>query len=145
MAARLRAQIETLPAAHAGSIKVLGYTSEVDALFEACDVAVSKAGGLTCAEALVKRVPLVIYRPTPGQEVANAEFLEAGGAAVRAGTIDEVAARIEHWLADPAAREQARAAAGRLAKPAAAETIARRVLEGARAPAANPGWMNQSA
>ncbi len=142
---RLREQLAALPEARSGQLQALGYTTEVDALLEACDVVVSKAGGLTCAEALVKRAPLVIYRPTPGQEVANAEFLEAGGAAVRAGTIDEVAARIEHWLADPAAREQARAAAGRLAKPAAAETIARRVLEGARAPAANPGWMNQSA
>jgi processive 1,2-diacylglycerol beta-glucosyltransferase len=106
---------------------------------------VSKAGGLTCAEALVKRAPLVIYRPTPGQEVANAEFLEAAGAATRAGTLDEVAARVERWLADPAARDEARAAAGRLAKPAAAETIARRVLEGARAPAVSPEPMNQSA
>ena len=143
--ARLRGQIANLPAARAGRIKALGYTSEVDALFEACDVVVSKAGGLTCAEALVKRVPLVIYRPTPGQEVANADFLEAAGAAVRASSIDEVAAQVERWLAEPAARERAREAAGRLAKPHAAETIARRVLEGVAAPAANPARLDRSA
>ena len=143
--ARLREQIAKLPASRAGRIQALGYTTEVDALLEACDVVVSKAGGLTCAEALVKRAPLVIFRPTPGQEVANAEFLEAAGAAVGAGSIDEVAARVEHWLADPAARERAREAAGRLAKPLAAETIARRVLEGAMAPEVNPGLLNRSA
>jgi len=50
---------------------------------------------------------------------------------VRAGSVDEVGARVEAWIADPAARERARAAAERLARPRAAETVARRVLEGA--------------
>jgi len=142
---RLRAQIAALPAARAGRIQALGYATDVDALLEACDVVVSKAGGLTCAEALVKRTPLVIFRPTPGQEVANAEFLEAGGAAARAGSIDEVAAQVERWLADPSARERAREAAGRLAKPQAAETIARRVLEGARAAEGQNATLGRSA
>jgi len=142
---RLREHVAALAAARAGRVRALGYTNEVDVLLEACDVVVSKAGGLTCAEALVKRAPLVIYRPTPGQEVANAEFLEAGGAAVRAASIDEVAAHIEHWLADPAARERAREAAGRLANPLAADTIARRVLEGAHAAEPGAGLLHRSA
>ena len=142
---RLREHVAALDAARAGQVRALGYTTEVDALLEACDLVVSKAGGLTCAEALVKRAPLVIYRPTPGQEVANAAFLEASGVAVRAASIDEVAAHIEHWLADPAAREQVRAAAGRIARPAAAETIARCVLEGAAVPPSNPALLDRSA
>ena len=129
--ARLHSQIEALPAARSGQILALGFTHEMDAVLEACDVAVSKAGGLTCAEALTKHTPLVFFLPMPGQEVANAAFLEAGGAAVRAGSVDEVGARVEAWIADPAARERARAAAERLARPRAAETVARRVLEGA--------------
>ena len=125
----LRAEIDELSAAREGRIRTLGYTHDVDALLEACDVVVSKAGGLTCSEALIKRAPLVVFRPTPGQEVRNAEVLEQGGAAVHADSIAEVEATVGRWLADPEARERVREAAGRLARPHAAATIARRVLE----------------
>jgi processive 1,2-diacylglycerol beta-glucosyltransferase len=75
------------------------------------------------------RTPLVIFRPTPGQEVRNAQVLEAGGAAMHADSIGEVEAMVGSWLSDPAARERVREAAGRLARPNAAASIARRVLE----------------
>ena len=98
---------------------------------------VSKAGGLTCSEALIKRAPLVIFRPTPGQEVKNAEFLEAAGAARHADSVDEVAATASEWLSHPEVRERVRQAAARIAAPQAAATVARRVLEGL---AAGDGW-----
>jgi processive 1,2-diacylglycerol beta-glucosyltransferase len=127
--AALRDQIDRLPAGRTGRLRTLGYTHEVDVLLEACDVVVSKAGGLTCSEALIKRAPLVIYRPTPGQEVANATFLVRGGAAVHADSVEEVEATVRRWITDPAERARVRDAAGRLARPHAAETIATRVLE----------------
>jgi len=127
--AGLRRQVEELPEAGAGRVHALGFTHEVDALLEACDVVVSKAGGLTCSEALIKRAPLVIFRPTPGQEEANAAFLAAAGAAVHAGAIEEVESTVARWLADPAEYQRVREAAGRLARPRAAEAIAERVLE----------------
>ncbi|HEV2105504.1 MAG TPA: glycosyltransferase [Candidatus Eisenbacteria bacterium] len=130
--ARLRAEVAALPEAAAGRVRALGFTPDVDALLEAADVVVSKAGGLTCSEALVKHAPLVVFRPTPGQEERNAEFLEGGGAAVHATTLDEVADTVGAWLADEARRARVSAAAARLARPHAAETIARRVLESAR-------------
>ena len=126
---KLRREVAAGPAARAGRIVTLGFSREVDVLLEACDVAVSKAGGLTCSEALVKRVPLVIFRPTPGQEEANAAFLEQGGAAVHADSVSEVASTVGRWLADAGERERIRDAAGRLAHPDAALRIARRVLE----------------
>ena len=126
---KLQSEIERLPAARDGRVRALGFTREVDVLLEACDVVVSKAGGLTCSEALIKRAPLVVFKPTPGQEVKNAEFLASGGAAVNADSIEQVEATVGRWLADPAARERVREAAGRLAHPDAAEQVARRVLE----------------
>lgn len=126
---KLRLQLEESAAARTGRLKALGFTHEVDALLEAADVVVSKAGGLTCSEALIKRTPLVVFRPTPGQEVRNAQYLESGGAAVHASSVDDVALTVERWLADPAARERVRENAGRLAHPDAAADIARRVLE----------------
>jgi processive 1,2-diacylglycerol beta-glucosyltransferase len=130
MNARLRARISALPEHESGRVRAIGFTNEVDAWLEAADVMVSKAGGLTCSEALIKRTPLVIFRPTPGQEVRNAEYLEAEGAARHADTIEEVAATVHLWLTSPDSREHVQQAAGRIAAPYAAETIARRVLEG---------------
>ncbi|TMQ64858.1 MAG: glycosyltransferase [Candidatus Eisenbacteria bacterium] len=126
---RLREQVDQLPAGRTGRIRTFGFTPDVDGLLEAADVVVSKAGGLTCSEALVKRAPLVIFKPTPGQEVRNARYLEQGGAAVHADSVEEVEATVREWLSDPAARERVRQAASRLARPHAAETIAERVLE----------------
>ena len=130
MNARLRSRVGALPAAVSGRVRPIGFTTDVDVWLEACDVVVGKAGGLTCSEALVKRVPLVIYKPTPGQEDRNAEYLVGAGAARHAGSVDEVAATVSRWLAHPDELDHVRQAAGRIARPQAAATIAGRVLEG---------------
>ncbi|MBI1797697.1 MAG: hypothetical protein HYR74_11690 [Candidatus Eisenbacteria bacterium] len=130
MNARLRAHIAALPAHESGRVRAIGFTHEVDAWLEASDVMVSKAGGLTCSEALIKRTPLVIFRPTPGQEVRNARYLEDAGAARHADTIEAVGATVERWLTHPDEREAVRAAAAGIASPHAAEVIARHVLDG---------------
>jgi processive 1,2-diacylglycerol beta-glucosyltransferase len=127
---RLRSRVGALPAAVSGRVRPIGFTSDVDVWFEACDAVVGKAGGLTCSEALVKRVPLVIFKPTPGQEDRNADYLVSAGAARHANTVEEVAATVSGWLSRPEEIERVREAAGRIARPEAAATIARRVLEG---------------
>ena len=130
MNARLRSRVGALAASLSGRVRAVGFSTEVDAWFEACDAVVGKAGGLMCSEALVKRAPLVIFRPTPGQEDKNAEYLVTAGAARHADSVDDVAETVSRWLARPAERERVREAAARIAVPHAAETIARRVLEG---------------
>jgi processive 1,2-diacylglycerol beta-glucosyltransferase len=128
--ARLRSRVGTLPAAVSGRVRPIGFTTDVDLWLEACDVMVGKAGGLTCSEALAKRVPMVVFKPTPGQEERNAEVLVRAGAARHAGSVDEVAATVSRWLSHPDEVERVREAASRIARPHAAETIAGRVLDG---------------
>lgn len=126
---RLRDEVDRLPATLHGQIRTLGFTHEVDALLEACDVVVTKAGGLTCSEALIKRTPLVFFKPTPGQEVRNSEYLEAAGAAVHAETIDDVGRAVGRILGDDTMRGRMREACARIGAPRSAETIAGHVLE----------------
>jgi processive 1,2-diacylglycerol beta-glucosyltransferase len=126
---RLRVQVEELAAAQTGDVRALGFTNEVDLLLEASDVLVSKAGGLTCSEALVKGVPMVIFRPTPGQEVRNTEVLALAGAAVHAGNVAGVEHAVGRLLAEPETVARMRTAAADIARPDAAMTIARAVLE----------------
>jgi processive 1,2-diacylglycerol beta-glucosyltransferase len=125
---RLRRRIDELEPARAGRIRTLGFTHEVDLLLEACDVLVSKAGGLTCSEALVKGVPMVVFRPTPGQEERNAQVLRDAGAAVHAESAADVAHAVERMLTEPALQASMREAALALGHPDAALEVARRVL-----------------
>jgi processive 1,2-diacylglycerol beta-glucosyltransferase len=129
---RLRDELSQLPIARAGDLRAIGFTREIEYWMEAADVLVGKAGGLTCSEALIKGLPMVVFRPTPGQEVRNALYLESGGAAIHAESLDEVAMAVDRWLRDPAARARACAHALAMAKPEAVETIARSVLTAAR-------------
>jgi processive 1,2-diacylglycerol beta-glucosyltransferase len=129
---RLRAELDELPVARAGDLRAVGFTREVDMWMEAADVLIGKAGGLTCSEALIKGLPMVVFRPTPGQEVRNALYLESGGAAIHAESLDEVAMAVDRWLRDPAARARACAHALAMAKPEAVGTIAASVLAAAR-------------
>lgn len=129
---RMQREVDALRAQFGGRVLALGFTHEVDALLEAADVVVSKAGGLTCSEALIKHTPLVVFRPTPGQEVRNAQYLESGGAAVHADSIETVATTVSRWLGDASARERVRENAARLARPQAAQSIAHEVLAAIR-------------
>lgn len=55
---------------------VLEYSEKIDELMRIADVIISKPGGLTVTECLHLKKPLLMVRPIPGQEEANARFVE---------------------------------------------------------------------
>ncbi|WP_040210606.1 MGDG synthase family glycosyltransferase [Clostridium polynesiense] len=63
-------------------IHIFGFTTAVASLMELSDIIISKPGGLTASEALVKNLPMIIPFAIPGQETENAEFLSSIGCAV---------------------------------------------------------------
>lgn len=70
----------------------VGWTNDVALLMAAADVFVDNAGGLTCWEALVTGLPVVVFRPLPGHGRFNARALEEAGCASWARTRRELAA-----------------------------------------------------
>lgn len=64
-------------------ILVLGFTNKMNDLLASVDVLVSKPGGLTTTEALLKDLPMIIPYYIPGQEEENLDFLSNCGAALR--------------------------------------------------------------
>jgi processive 1,2-diacylglycerol beta-glucosyltransferase len=64
-------------------VKVFGYTDKIPELMSASDLIISKPGGMTISEALVKRLPIILISPIPGQEEKNARFLLNSGVAAR--------------------------------------------------------------
>lgn len=56
-------------------IHILGYTTDIPHLMEYSDVIITKPGGLTVSEAIVKNIPIIIPFVIPGQEMENTDFL----------------------------------------------------------------------
>lgn len=122
--------VERLRARFAGDhrFRILGRVSDVHRFMGAADLVVTKAGAVTCAEALALGRPLVFYRSLPGQERANEACIEAAGAGVRARDRATLRACLTALLRHPAWRAELGAAAARLRHPEAARTVAKEML-----------------
>ena len=79
----------------------LGYVHNVEELMTVSDLIITKAGGLTVSEALTKHLPLVIFKPIPGQEEENALFLQRIGAGRVAGSEAELERFLNRFLSHP--------------------------------------------
>lgn len=91
----------------------------VAGLMAASDLHLGKPGGLTAAESLASGLPMVLTRPLPGQEEANAAYLRGSGAAVDGGAAEAAA-----LLSNPAALARMRAAARAAGRPGSAAAVA---------------------
>jgi processive 1,2-diacylglycerol beta-glucosyltransferase len=112
-----------------GPVRVLGRVEHMAPLMQAADVLVSKAGGVTTSEALACELPMLLFRPLPGQERANATQLREQGVARLAYDRRALRREAEELLTQPQALEAMRAACRRLARPRAAETVAEILLD----------------
>ena len=65
------------------NIRILGFTDKMNDLLSCVDILVSKPGGLTTTESLLKEVPMIIPYFIPGQEEENLDFLSNCGASLR--------------------------------------------------------------
>jgi len=84
---------------------------------------ISKAGGLTVSEALAVGLPILVVRPTPGQEEANTEFLLKAGAGYYLKELEDLEPAVRQLLKDPAKLGELRENAARRGKPGAAREI----------------------
>jgi len=103
---------------------VFGFVSNIPELMGASDVLVTKAGPGTICEAFAARLPIILYDAVPGQEEGNVGYVVNGGAGAWCPTPWTVIRQLKQWLAQPAALEQMREAAARLAKPNSSLEIA---------------------
>ncbi len=62
-------------------VKLFGFVNNIHELMSVSDCMVSKSGGLTMSEAMVKSLPCFILYPIPGQESGNKDVLVRHGAA----------------------------------------------------------------
>jgi processive 1,2-diacylglycerol beta-glucosyltransferase len=120
--ARLQA---TLAALTAGSgLRALGFVRDVPALMAAADLLITKAGGMTLAEALATETPLLLYGSLPGQERRNERFASRAGIALVARDRRHLTALIDRALGDPGLLEALRERIRAHRRPDAAAAIA---------------------
>jgi processive 1,2-diacylglycerol beta-glucosyltransferase len=111
---------------------VFGYVKDTALLMSAADVLISKPGGLTCSEALAKRLPMVLTTPIPGQEERNVLFLTKHNAARLAQTPEDLLHIVVDLIRHPKKIETMRQNARALAKPHSAWEAARLVFDAAQ-------------
>lgn len=104
--------------------RVFGFVDNIHELMAVSDLLITKPGGLSAAEALVMGTPLILFRPIPGQEEGNAQFLIDEGVACRIDNMEDIPDTVSKLLQDREQLVKMRNKARALAKPQAAQTVA---------------------
>jgi processive 1,2-diacylglycerol beta-glucosyltransferase len=102
---------------------VLGLVDNMDELMSVANIMVTKPGGLSIAEALVKKLPMIFFSAIPGQETNNIKVLSSYDVSKGQCTLDQIAKTIHDWNANPQDLQDLRLRMNELSKPNAVADI----------------------
>lgn len=74
---------------------IYDFADNVSTLMSACDILISKPGGLTVTESINKHKPIIITSAIPGHEERNADYLLNNGIAARVKDTDSIVTLIK--------------------------------------------------
>lgn len=113
------------------NLKVFGQLGggEIAELFAVAKILVTKPGGLTIAQALLKNLPMVLVNPLPVMEERNAGYLAARGVGLPAKNSEELVRWVERLLKDKKFYSEMRDRTRQLARPDAARRAAQAVID----------------
>jgi processive 1,2-diacylglycerol beta-glucosyltransferase len=123
---RIEQRVQNL---HNREVRVFGYTDEMHRWMQMSDLFIGKPGGLTTAEAVASGLPMCVFNPIPGQEERNCDHLLEEGIAIKCNDLITLPFKISKLLDDPATMAQMRLRALAFAKPNAAQTVVRTLIE----------------
>jgi processive 1,2-diacylglycerol beta-glucosyltransferase len=142
---RMADQVRARTAGGQQPFRVFDYVDNVEELMAVSDLLITKAGGVTVSEALVMRLPMLIYRPIPGQEEGNTAYLLERGAALAPRTPAALHDILLTLLGAPGRLDGMRRAADALAAPRAAEDVVRHLVALASTRTHEPTWQRSFA
>ncbi len=114
---------------HAKRITILKFVDNIDELMEISSLIITKAGGLSTAEALSKGLPILIIKPLPGQEEINTAYFLGEGAAIKVTDNSAISQIIQEVISNPVKLRSMRESAARISRPHASVEIAKFILE----------------
>ncbi|MDR2606472.1 MAG: hypothetical protein LBC38_04225 [Oscillospiraceae bacterium] len=105
------------------NLHTFGFVSNVDEFMDAADCIITKPGGLTSTEFLIKNLPAILINPIPGPEKRNMQFFCNSGCALHSGKNFSIHEALAMMFDDPDKLGEMRKALQRVAKPKAAYDI----------------------
>lgn len=111
-----------------GQFRVFGYTESVRQFMAAADLLVTKAGGVTLAEAMAVELPMIFFGSLPGQEARNERFATGLGVALVAKSRGELREAIFRSFDDASVLQSLRENIRRVRRPLAADLIVESLL-----------------
>jgi len=120
---KLKQRLSLLKSAPLHPLTVIGYTDQVNELMASASILLTKPGALTCSEALVMELPMLLLNPIPGQEEENAVYLTEKGVALRIDQVCSLAPLLDKLFASPEVLNDMKARAHVLSRPNAAKDI----------------------
>jgi processive 1,2-diacylglycerol beta-glucosyltransferase len=109
-------------------VHVLRYVDRMDEMMGVASCLITKAGGITLTEALSRTLPVIVYRPLPGQEEGNATVLSDAGAIHIADRLEDLSVILNH-IQETTHLQRLEKAMKSLYKPDAASVIASEILQ----------------
>ncbi len=109
-------------------IRVLGYIENIAPIMKGSNLLLSKAGGITVFEALALKLPILIYKPLPGHEMCNVEFLLKNDAALIAKDQHQAVELIKEVAENPSILRNISNAMEPLSKPSSAKNAVDAIL-----------------
>lgn len=106
-------------------VKVCGLVDNMDELMSASDIMVTKPGGLSIAEALVKSLVLIFFSAIPGQETNNIKVLTQFKVSLGQLKPDQIAQAVNRLHASPQDLADQKARSKAFGKPWAVDDIIR--------------------
>ena len=119
----LKESLEPLATSSPEQFKALGYVERIDELYRIASCMITKPGGITLTEATALGVPVILYKPVPGQEKENAHFFEDNHAALIVNQVADITDEVHELLDDEKRLEQMKKNIRGLHVPRSAELI----------------------
>lgn len=114
---------ENLESIRSDRLKVFGFVDSMADVVAAADMIISKPGGVTTAEILALKKPLVIYSSLPGQEDRNTDYLLNKGAAIKVKKIDKLFPEIKSLWENPLRLKHMQEMAEQLGSPYSGQLV----------------------
>lgn len=127
---RLRSRLAKIVPPANSLIRILSYVKNIEELMEVSDIVITKAGGMTIAEALSKKLPMLIVNPIPGQERMNTDYLVKESAAREITDYSSIHDTINELFESKDILKKMKKNAERLARPDSALRIAELAVKG---------------
>ncbi|OAS86081.1 MULTISPECIES: diglucosyl diacylglycerol synthase [Metabacillus] len=127
--ALLKESLDPLTHSNPEQIKVLSYVERVDELYRIASCMITKPGGITLTEATALGVPVILFKPVPGQEKENAHFFEDNNAAIIVNQIEDISEEVYKLLEDEHRLEQMKMNIKKLHVPGSADLIVEDIIK----------------